>query len=140
MTTLAWRPALTAGTALTTTLPTLPTLATSTRRTNLFRRQLAITIFVERLERSGGIGDFLRVEFAVVVRIKRGHQWSTHHALPTLSALSTRTALTALTGTARTALPVLARRMSATGDLRLILRQRERGRNAQRERGEQDCL
>ena len=127
LTTFARRPALTAGATLATALTALPL---RTLRANLFRRQLAVAILVKRLQRGGGIGDFLLVDHAIMVRIQRGHQRPTHHALSA--------ALTTLAGTALTA--TLARRTSTAGALRLILSQGERGGNAERERGQQDCL
>ena len=105
---------------------TRATLALRTLWTNLLRRQLSVAVLVERLQRRGGIRDFLLVNRAILVRIERGHQWPAHHALTTTRA--------------RTTLTALARRSIATGALRFILRQRERRRNAERKRSQQERL
>ena len=121
LTTRSTRPALTAGPTLTTTLTALSTRA---RRTEFLSRQLAVAIFVERLQRGGGIRDFLLVNRAIVIGIQRGHD-RRHHPLPTLAALPALTGAAWATGAA---LPGLTRRMVAAGALiTLFLGQRERG-------------
>jgi len=114
---------LTARATLTTALPALRTL-----RTEFFRRQLAVAILVERLQRRGRVRDLLLVDGAIVVRIERGHQRAAHHALAAAG--------TALAARATGSTATLTRRRV----IAFTLCQRERGRNAERERGQQDCL
>ncbi len=124
LTTRSTRPALTAGPTLTTTLTALSTRA---RRTEFLSRQLAVAIFVERLQRGGGIRDFLLVNRAIVIGIQRGHD-RRHHPLPTLATLAALPALTGAAWATGAALPGLTRRMVAAGALiTLFLGQRERG-------------
>ena len=104
-------------------MTTLTALPRRTRRTDFIRRQFSIAIFVERLERGGGIGDFFFVNDAVVICIERSHD-RRHSSLPALSTLTARSTLTRTTGTARAA--ALLRGVIATRALRrLVLRECE---------------
>ena len=78
------------------------THAVTNRGTQFLLRQLTVIVFVERLERRARVGDFIRVNHAIVIRIQHSHQrgWRralTIHAgtaLTSRSAGSTGSALT----------------------------------------------
>ena len=116
-----------------TALTTLTALPLRARRSNLVAGQFAITILIELLERGGGIGNFLFIEFTVMIRIKRSHHRPAHHALPT--ALPTLTGTTLATLPTRTA-TALTRRTIAAGTLIFVLSRCKQRGNAQHERGQ----
>lgn len=74
-----------------------------TCRTQFIRRQFAVAIFVERLQRRWRIGDFVRVNHAVVIHVKRLHQWRWWRRMMTFYA---RTAGLAGRGRRATTIPV----------------------------------
>jgi hypothetical protein len=68
----------------------LALLTAGTHQPDLFTGQLAIAVLVELLESFGGVLNFFRVNFPIVVGVKCSHDWCTHAGLA-------RTAGTALT-------------------------------------------
>jgi hypothetical protein len=111
-----------------TALTTRTTLSRWTLRADFIPRQLAVAILVERLEGGGGIGNFLFVNRAVLVGVKRSHHRTASHPLP------------ALAGPTGAALPSLTRRTIAAGTLRFILSCCEERGKTERHRGHEDCL
>jgi hypothetical protein len=47
--------------------------------TEFLRRELTVAVLVEREQRFGSIGDFLRAELAVLIGIEGGHHGRHHH-------------------------------------------------------------
>lgn len=75
------------------------------RRSKFVGRQLAIAIFVQRLERGCGVGDFIFIDDAIVVRIESGNQRRRRRAMARTPARTIRRALGA--GHTRTRLSLL---------------------------------
>ena len=52
------------------------------RRTHFVHRDFPVAIFIELAQSFRGVLDFVIVDHAIVIRIKGGHEWRNHRALP----------------------------------------------------------
>ena len=70
------------------------THAVTNRGTQFLLGQLAVVVFIERLESRTRVGDFIRVYHAIVIRIQHGHQrgWRGTLTIHAGTALTSRSA------------------------------------------------